>query len=284
MHWAAKRILTASVAIPVVASLVYIPLTVPLVVIFVVCLALVEYWKLADHITEMHRPSLKRWLLGLICGAASALGLTGSSVLVGIATTVAASIVAITSISEVLDAVKARGSKAEKNIWKAGFPAVAMDVFGVWYIAWLFSHAGLLMARYGFGHIACVLASSWIGDTGALVLGRALGGAPMAPAMSPAKTWEGCLGQLLTSIATSITCGLLVPVPLATPHLAAVGAMCSLGSILGDLFESIIKRAAGQKDSGTFFPGHGGMLDRLDSLILAFVFVFGYLELCPVPL
>jgi phosphatidate cytidylyltransferase len=112
------------------------------------------------------------------------------------------------------------------------------------------------------------LALVWAADTGAFFAGRWLGRVPLAPRVSPKKTWEGVFGGMVTSAfvawvaATWIFDVDLWPFVLTCVAVAAV-------SIVGDLTESMLKRAVGLKDSGTVFPGHGGMLDRIDSVTAA---------------
>jgi phosphatidate cytidylyltransferase len=110
----------------------------------------------------------------------------------------------------------------------------------------------------------------WVADIAAYFSGRAFGRNKLAPSVSPGKTWEGALGALIGVVACGIA-GYSVlfsePPGIATlawliPLLAAYTAL----SIIGDLFESLVKRKAGAKDSGTLLPGHGGVLDRIDSL------------------
>ena len=119
----------------------------------------------------------------------------------------------------------------------------------------------------------------WATDTGAYFAGRTLGKHKLMPSVSPAKTLEGLAGGLLTTmvvvagvmyIAPEQELGLLVVVTLVT----------ALASAFGDLSESMFKRAANIKDSGTILPGHGGILDRIDSLTAAFpVFTFIYIAM-----
>jgi phosphatidate cytidylyltransferase len=112
------------------------------------------------------------------------------------------------------------------------------------------------------------LALVWAADTGAFFAGRWWGRVPLAPRVSPKKTWEGALGGLAASGAVAWASANWVfdvgPWPFVTTCIA-VAAL----SIVGDLTESMLKRAAGLKDSGTLFPGHGGMLDRIDSVTAA---------------
>lgn len=107
------------------------------------------------------------------------------------------------------------------------------------------------------------------GDTMAYFTGRAIGRTKLAPAISPNKTVEGALGGLLGSVACCLLYahGFLPGVP--AWYAAATGAAVGVSGQAGDLFESLLKRAAGVKDSGTIFPGHGGILDRVDGILAA---------------
>jgi phosphatidate cytidylyltransferase len=104
----------------------------------------------------------------------------------------------------------------------------------------------------------------WVADTGAFFFGRMFGRIHLAPTVSPGKTWEGVVGGVTVSMLVAILGSRWFQVPLATflpLCLAAVGF-----SVVGDLTESLLKRSAGVKDSGSLFPGHGGVMDRIDSL------------------
>ncbi|MDP9164338.1 MAG: phosphatidate cytidylyltransferase [Pseudomonadota bacterium] len=106
---------------------------------------------------------------------------------------------------------------------------------------------------------------TWSTDIGAYFAGRSIGGPKLAPAISPNKTWAGLFGGM---IAASLLGGLWV-VELGLPRrLLLLAPMFAVGAQLGDLFESGLKRRAGVKDSGTILPGHGGVLDRLDGLVV----------------
>jgi phosphatidate cytidylyltransferase len=112
-----------------------------------------------------------------------------------------------------------------------------------------------------------LLAVAWIADTAAYFAGRRWGRRKLAPAISPGKTWEGALGGLIGAAAYAMILSILLSGAQANRMVVFVGAAALLVvvSILGDLFESAVKRQAGAKDSGTLLPGHGGMLDRIDS-------------------
>lgn len=112
-----------------------------------------------------------------------------------------------------------------------------------------------------------VLAVAWIADTGAYFAGRRWGRRKLAPAISPGKTWEGAAGGLICAAAYAMILSILLAGVQTTRMAVFLGAAALLVmvSIVGDLFESAAKRQAGVKDSGAILPGHGGMMDRIDS-------------------
>jgi len=114
-----------------------------------------------------------------------------------------------------------------------------------------------------------VLAAIWAGDTGAYVVGSAFGRHRLAPHISPGKTWEGLIGGALLGGAAGGALAWLAPGLASIPVLSALGAVVVVVGQVGDLFESMVKRRAGRKDSGRWLPGHGGILDRIDSLTAA---------------
>jgi phosphatidate cytidylyltransferase len=107
----------------------------------------------------------------------------------------------------------------------------------------------------------------WAGDMLAYFVGRSLGRVKMAPALSPGKTWEGAVANVVASVLVAIPFARWTGIDLLT--LMAVAATANIAGQMGDLIESAYKRGAGVKDSSSLLPGHGGMLDRIDSLILA---------------
>lgn len=117
----------------------------------------------------------------------------------------------------------------------------------------------------------------WSTDTFAYFVGRAVGRRPLAPRVSPKKTWEGTVGGAVGALVVAVVLRLTLLDFLAWPHVLVVAFICGIVSQLGDLAESKMKRAVGVKDSGTLLPGHGGLLDRFDAMILAAPLVYLYL-------
>ena len=106
-------------------------------------------------------------------------------------------------------------------------------------------------------------------DTGAYLTGRSLGRRPMAPQVSPSKTWEGAVGGLLSGLLAAAILGMFLDFYVPGWQVALIGATVAVVCQWGDLFESNLKRIAGAKDSGSIIPGHGGVLDRLDSILIS---------------
>jgi phosphatidate cytidylyltransferase len=143
--------------------------------------------------------------------------------------------------------------------WSAGVAGVLALV-----PAWLALVRLRLALPQGAQWVLFTLLLVWVADIGAFFCGRRFGRVHLAAAVSPGKTWEGALGGLAVSALVAIAGSAWFQVPLAAflpLCLAAVGF-----SIVGDLTESLLKRFAGMKDSGSIFPGHGGVMDRIDSV------------------
>ncbi|HFQ13560.1 MAG TPA: phosphatidate cytidylyltransferase [Gammaproteobacteria bacterium] len=121
--------------------------------------------------------------------------------------------------------------------------------------------------RFGPAYVLLLLLLIWTADSAAYFSGRRFGRRKLLPAVSPGKSWEGVAGALLATLALGVAAAYYFALPLAGFVLLAL--MVTLVSILGDLSESLFKRQAGLKDSGRLLPGHGGVLDRIDSLTSA---------------
>jgi phosphatidate cytidylyltransferase len=131
--------------------------------------------------------------------------------------------------------------------------------------------AGLAMAALPPNYLLMLLGLVWISDTAAYLVGSAIGSHKLAPSISPGKSWEGVGGAAVGGLIYAIICAVLDPAlqvrvqgPVWVPYLGGAILLCGV-SVVGDLFESALKRQAGAKDSGRLLPGHGGVLDRIDS-------------------
>ena len=163
--------------------------------------------------------------------------------------------------------------------------ALMSELFGIFYLALLLYPA--LPVRYDFGNktglhwTLVLLAVIWTGDTVALVVGKTIGKSPFAPVLSPKKTNEGALAGLLGGIAIAAALQHFLFSDLLLRHVLFASVLLGIFGQLGDLAESMLKRAADVKDSSHLIPGHGGILDRMDSLLFAFPVMYFYLlQIC----
>lgn len=165
---------------------------------------------------------------------------------------------------------------------------IGATLFGVIYLGWLLSHGILLrnidqyeniraysvniqgLSDLGFFVVVFAVACTFLNDTGAYYTGKMFGKHKLAPKISPGKTIEGTVGGIVVCILTGLIVNFLFGTPLSSDWTIAFALLVAISAILGDLVESSIKRGAGIKDSGDIVPGHGGVLDRFDSLIFVF--------------
>ncbi len=176
----------------------------------------------------------------------------------------------------------------------AVIPLVWLTIFhrGVALESWAWTLGGILYAGWMLGHwvmlrqlddgrelVLLAVFATFACDTAAYFTGRAWGRRRMAPRISPGKTWEGAAGGFAGALAASLALRYLLnlgdwSLPLSCLEAAGLGCLIGVGAQLGDLAESLIKRRAGVKDSGKLLPGHGGLLDRIDSLVFTGVIVY----------
>jgi phosphatidate cytidylyltransferase len=272
----AKRVLFAIVAIPVVGAAVWFggaPLTVLLSV--AAALAAWEYARVAE--AAGHRP-LMEWTVTLaalmpLMAHAARLGyrlppLGWFAMLVPLLLTVA---------------LFRRGSDGKP------IAAVATTLFGALYTGGMLAFAYALRyhrftvdALGGTILVAMPVVLTWLNDSGAFFVGKAFGKRKLMPSVSPGKTWAGAVGALVVSVLSTWLIVRLVLGPFTGLGMTMVGVVVfgvaiSIAAQVGDLVESMLKREAGVKDSSALIPGHGGVLDRLDSLF--FTIPVGYLLL-----
>jgi phosphatidate cytidylyltransferase len=165
-----------------------------------------------------------------------------------------------------LIAATLRGAPFDKMIVSVG-----ATILGVLYVPLLGSH--LVSLRTGFtqtlsAHLLSFFFLVLMGaDTGAYYVGRALGKHKLAPSISPGKTWEGAIGGIVAALALAALAHFWFFRELPLKYILPLGALMTVIGIFGDLAESALKRGAGAKDAANLLPGHGGILDRLDSLL-----------------
>lgn len=258
-----KRVLTALVLIPAVVALI---VRAPgwllfLAVAGVAGLALREYLDLAGRIGPLSSRALT-YLVGLALCLAAWQRPAGLLVGVGVG---AALLLASVVVS--------------RENYSRAWPGVATCVLGLVYVVLPFAFL-LTLRTEPSGHklVLLGLVLTWVGDAAAYYVGRAFGRRKLAPRLSPGKTIEGAMGSLAATLAAGYW---LVRergwFPGATPVDAwLLPLMLSLAAQVGDLVESALKRAADVKDSSDLLPGHGGMLDRVDALLLALPMLWYY--------
>lgn len=258
-----KRVATAIVGIPPLAALIYYgtPFHFWLLITACILLGIREFYQILDQ-ANIH-PSTP---LGLILGLLVSLAFwQGASLLpLVVVLTVMATFVSFLFHFNNPSTIIAR---------------LCGTMAGVFTIAWLMGY--LIWIRglaQGKALIFYLLLVVWTGDTSAFYTGTLLGKHPLSPLVSPKKTIEGSIGALVGSVLVSVVAHFtFLPSLISLGNSIILGLVLNIFAQVGDLSESMLKRGAGIKDSGNLFPGHGGILDRIDSLIFAAPALFYYL-------
>ncbi len=163
---------------------------------------------------------------------------------------------------------------------RSGFEALIYTLFGIAYTGGLLGFFLLLRAEpEGAFLIYFICFVVWIGDSAGFFVGRAIGKRKLAPEISPGKTVEGAIANAAGGMVGGALAKLMFLDALSWGHCLLAALICGIIGQLGDLFESMIKRSAGVKDSGSSIPGHGGILDRMDSLLFAGAVFYCYYRL-----
>ncbi len=267
-----QRLLTAAVVLPVLVVILLrggVPLL--LLVCGVTLLGGREYYQLASA-QSMHPPARHERAFGLFAC---------------LLFPVAAYVFAERALPALVTAVIAGGMVLRlftDHPVRRPIPAVSSLVQGPLYVGFLLSHAVLLRERVDQGTflIFLAVACTMLSDTGAYLGGKTLGRRPLARSVSPKKTVEGGIAGLATGPVAALAAWAAYGAwdaggghpPLG--HVLILGALIAIASLFGDLAESLFKRGAGVKDSGEMFPGHGGVLDRLDSLLFSIPLTYYY--------
>jgi len=255
-----KRLLTAVIVLPfLIASILIASLwwLFVLLAVAAMVLGLWEFYLLAKRLQLKPDPAA-----GYIAGAA----LVTIALYNDPAAILLDQFVIIALTIGTLIAATVRGAPFDKML-----ASVGATILGVLYVAFLGSH--LISIRTGFDptlsrHLLSFFFLVLMGaDTGAYYIGRAFGKRKLAPSISPGKTWEGAVGGLLAALAMAALSHFWFFRELPLKYILPLAAVMTIVGIFGDLAESALKRGAGAKDAANILPGHGGMLDRLDSLL-----------------
>ncbi|MGH7383732.1 MAG: phosphatidate cytidylyltransferase [Candidatus Rokuibacteriota bacterium] len=160
---------------------------------------------------------------------------------------------------------------------RPGWEAMAVTLLGICYVNWLLGYTFWLRdLAEGRDWILLLVSVTWLGETAAYLVGSTLGRHRLAPAISPRKTVEGALAQLVMSVLAALGARAVFFPTLPLEGAIVVGLLLGVVGQVGDLIESAIKRSVGTKDTGRLIPGHGGMLDRVDSLLVNTPVLFYY--------
>jgi phosphatidate cytidylyltransferase len=282
MTW--KRVATAVVLIPVVVGLVLWASTawVALAIALIIALALLEYFALGDAIG--HR-AYRFWTLAMafllvyvqwLAAIEPSYQLAGGLMLHRAVARFGTGLLGVGEAFFLFVLGIAALTLWTRRPLVEGLPAAGISSSALLLVALPLSFAVRLHGVAGQGPylLLFALVITWVGDTVAYFVGRGIGKHPLAPHLSPKKTWEGSAASFVGSLLAGLAFAHWLSVPL--PHLLPMAGAGNVAGQVGDLLESAYKRSAGVKDSGGLLPGHGGMLDRVDALILAIPVVWYY--------
>lgn len=247
-----RRLYTAAVLIPTVyVIIVYLaPWALTLLLIAVGSIALVEFYQIC------FQPRVNRLAVGVGL-AAFVLVVARDHLSLALPPLLAASVLAVSIAVSI-------SSDRTDHLWKS----ILITLFGVLYIGFPLSTVVSTRSLAAGEFLALFLAVvTWTSDTGAYYAGTLWGKHRLLPSVSPKKTVEGLLGGVALAVGTALLAQWWFASQLSLSDAVILGILLTVTGLLGDLFESVIKRRTGVKDSGGILPGHGGMLDRIDSLL-----------------
>jgi|HubBroStandDraft_2_1064218.scaffolds.fasta_scaffold75182_2 phosphatidate cytidylyltransferase len=268
------RIATAAVLIPIVVALVWFgpPALLAALACVVAILALFEFFDIGDKVGLR---AFKKWTYfstALIFYSQYSVGLGETRSFTGGVSVVRNAVGGVLSLDAAflifIFGCVALGLATRRPLLEV-LPALAISAAGIVFIALPFSYIVRVneIERVGRQLILFTLVLIWAGDMLAYFIGKSVGRLKMAPALSPKKTWEGAFANVVASALVAIAFARWMQIDTLT--LIGIAVAANIAGQAGDLIESAYKRGASVKDSGALLPGHGGMLDRIDSLILA---------------
>lgn len=263
-----------SLAKRLLAALVFIPCLIVIAnrggVYYLALIVLFIFLGLREFYSIMRIKGLRpHVLIGIACGTALPLYLYYGGVHMDAVLTAALGLVLVAEL------LRRNGRHAADHI--------AATIFGVLYVSWLGSHLALIRMlplraghedRVGFALVIALFTMTWCCDTGAYAAGKLFGRRKLFPSISPGKTVEGAVGGVVFSAAGILIARQVVEIPVTAMQAVVLAVAVAVAGQVGDLFESLIKRDAGIKDSSGAIPGHGGILDRMDSLLFTAPLVY----------
>ena len=265
-----KRLIVAIIGVPLILSVIYVGgIIFFLFISAIIVLGITEFYKLIE--SNEFRPSRRSLIISSLVLSYGAY--SGSFTLMMFFTT----FILLFMIYQLKE------REFSRAVTKLG-----LNFFPLIYFGWLFSHSLLLrnignddaisefalknqgLTDPGFFFLVLAIAITFLNDSGAYFVGNIKGKNRLAPSISPGKTVEGTVGGIFISILSAFLFNWFFSSPLSFSWCIVFGFFLSIAAIFGDLVESAMKRGAGVKDSGGFLPGHGGILDRFDSLFFVF--------------
>ena len=275
-----QRSLTALVGIPVLVAAIW--LGAPWLTALVIAAGFAAIWELY----RMTPPGVgplpvilgAAWVAALLSGAQAASGRDNFLVISG-------GVLAAGSFAALLWFIAFHHVEARTDAptgAKTYFIGFSYLVLGPVYVGFMLATALMLReitgadgdSDLGRSWLLFALLVTFAVDTSAYLVGRAVGSRPMAPTISPNKTWEGSAGGFVSAVAAALVLGLVFDLEIPIWQALVIGAVVGVVAQWGDLLESKLKRIADVKDAGSIIPGHGGLLDRLDSILLALPAVY----------
>ena len=282
-----QRSVTALVGIPVLVAAVW--LGAPWLTVLVLAAGVAGIWELYRMTPANVSPPPvvlgAAWVVALLLGAQAASGRDDFLIISG-------GVIAAGSFASLLWFIAfygrdgGRGGDTPGRSLRAGFCYL---IGGPLYVGFLLAHVLVLRGITGSGIVepgtdsTADLGRNWLlfailvtfaTDTGAFLVGRAVGSRPMAPSISPYKTWEGSAGGFVSAVAAALALGAVFSLGIPAWQQAVIGGVVGVVGQWGDLLESKLKRISAVKDAGSIIPGHGGLLDRLDSILFALPAVY----------
>ena len=270
----ASRFISAVIGVPIILTTAFIGLPwLSVLVAIIACFGTLEFYRMAEKMGA--RPAILLgiiWSLSFIISAHGYDWMTSWIALGG----------AIVTLSwHQIGRLSNIPLFAKIGVTSQGFRYDLVSWFyttaGAFYIGWTLSLIVLLRQEVnGVGWILVVILGTFTTDTGAFFTGKALGKRLLAPNISPNKTWEGAIGGFLVGVTTVVLLADSLYLNISILESIVLGILIGISAQIGDLIESKLKRASGVKDAGHIIPGHGGILDRVDSIVLVIVVVYHF--------